>query len=172
VAPRLLVEARPGAGKTTALRRLAALLGERGVPHAGFITEEIREQGRRVGFAVESFDGRRATLAHVDFAGPPRVGRYGVDVEAFERIALPSLRAPREGVLLIDELGKMELASEPFRRAVEGLLEEPVPFAATVHVARHPFTDDLKRRPGVELIRLSAANRDELPLLLAERLTR
>jgi nucleoside-triphosphatase len=172
VAPRLLVEARPGAGKTTALRRLAALLGERDVPLAGFTTEEMREQGRRVGFAVESFDGRRVTLAHVDLAGPPRVGRYGVDIEAFERIALPILRPPRKGVLLIDELGKMELASERFRRAIEALIEEPVPLAATVHVARHAFTDDLKRRMDVELIRLSAANRDELPLLLAERLTR
>ena len=94
MAPRLLVEARPGAGKTTAFRRLAALLGERDVPLAGFTTEEIREHGRRVGFAVESLDGRRATLAHVELPGPPRVGRYGVDVEAFERIALPSLRPP------------------------------------------------------------------------------
>jgi nucleoside-triphosphatase len=172
VVPRLLVEARPGAGKTTALRRLAALLGERGVPLAGFTTEEMREQGRRLGFAVESLDGRRATLAHVEFPGPPRVGRYGVDVEAFERIALPALRAPPEGMLLIDELGKMELASERFARAVEALLEEPVALAATVHVARHPFTDRLRRRPDVELIRLTAANRDQLPAQLAERLAR
>ena len=72
--------------------------------------------------------------------------------------------------MLIDELGKMELASERFRLAVEGLLEEPVALAATVHVARHPFTDRLRRRPDVELIRLTTANRDELPARLAERL--
>jgi nucleoside-triphosphatase len=170
VAPRLFVEARPGAGKTTALRRLAALLGDRGVCVAGFTTVEIRERGRRVGFAVESLDGRRATLAHVDFPGPPRVGRYGVDLEAFERIALPSLERRQEDVLLIDELGKMELASDRFRSVVEGLLEEPVALAATLHVARDPFTDRLRRRPDVKVIRLTAANRDDLPVVLAERL--
>jgi nucleoside-triphosphatase len=170
--PRLLVEARPGAGKTTAFRRLADLLRDAGVPVAGFTTEELREGVGRVGFAVESLDGERATLAHRSLRGPPRVGRYGVDLGAFERVALPSLRLPPDGVALIDELGKMELASERFRAAVEELLEEPVALAATVHLARHPFTDGLKRRPDVELVRLTAANRDALPAELAQRLRR
>jgi nucleoside-triphosphatase len=168
--PRLLVEARPGAGKTTAFRRLASLLEESGTAASGFITEEIREKGRRVGFAVESLDGKRDTLAHVDLPGPPRVGRYGVDLEAFERVALPALREPKDGVVLIDELGKMELASDDFRAAVEELFDARVPLAATLQVARHPFTDELKRRPDVEVIRLTAANRHELPEQLAERL--
>jgi nucleoside-triphosphatase len=172
VPTRLLVQARPGAGKTTAFRRLVELLREARVPVAGFTTEELRERGRRVGFAVESLDGERATLAHRSLSGPPRVGRYGVDLEAFERVALPSLRAPTKGVVLIDELGKMELASERFRAAVERLFDEPVALAATVHLARHPFTDALKRRPDVELVRLGAANRDALPVELAGRLRR
>jgi nucleoside-triphosphatase len=170
--PRLLVEARPGAGKTTAFRRLAELLRESGTPVTGFTTEELRERGRRVGFSVESLDGERETLAHVDLPGPPRVGRYGVDLEAFERVALPALRVPRGGVALIDELGKMELASENFRVAVEELFDVSVPLAATLQVARHPFTDALRRRPGVEVIRLTAGNRDALPAELAERLRR
>jgi nucleoside-triphosphatase len=47
-----------------------------------------------------------------------------------------------------------------------------VPLAATLQVARHPFTDALRRRPGVEVIRLTAGNRDALPAELAERLRR
>jgi nucleoside-triphosphatase len=171
VPPRLLLEARPGAGKTTAFRRLADLLRASGDAVAGFTTEELREGGRRVGFAVESIDGERQTLAHVDLPGPPRVGRYGVDLEAFERVAMPSLEAPRGGVVLIDELGKMEFASERFRDAVAKLIGRPVALAATVQAARHPFTDALKRRPEVELIRLTASNRDALPAELAQRLT-
>jgi nucleoside-triphosphatase len=159
------VEARPGAGKTTAFRRLAGLLGDA----SGFTTEEIREGGRRVGFAVESLDGSRGVLAHVSFRGPPRVGRYGVDLEAFERVALPSLRLG--GVVLMDELGKMELFSERFREEVLRLFDSPVALAATVHTARHPFTNALKRRPDVEVVRLTAAERDALPRKLAERLT-
>jgi nucleoside-triphosphatase len=168
---RILVEARPGAGKTTALRRLADLALEAGVPLGGFLTEEIREHGRRLGFEVVTFLGERSTLAHVELPGPPRVGRYGVDLAAFERLALPALdQAPAEGILLIDELGKMELASERFPAAVDAALGRPLPIAATVHVARHPFTEALKRRPDVETLRLSAHNRDGLPDELARRL--
>jgi nucleoside-triphosphatase len=168
---RVLLEGRPAVGKTTVARRLAELLTEAGVPLAGFVTEELHEHGRRVGFAVETLDGARAVLAHVDFPGPPRVGKYGVDLAAFERVALPALVSPPErGVVLIDELGKMELASEAFCAAVSRLLDEPVALVATVHVARHSFTDALKQRSGVEVVRVTHGNRDELPAQLAARL--
>jgi nucleoside-triphosphatase len=163
---RLLVEARPGAGKTTAFRRLAELLP---ASPTGFITEEMRERRRRVGFAIEAFSGERGTLAHIDFSGPPRVGKYGVDLAEFERVALPALREHAD-VVLIDELGKMELASESFRAAVEELLDSGVALAATVQASKHPFTDRLKRR--LEVVRLTRANRDELPAQLAARLVR
>jgi nucleoside-triphosphatase len=164
-----LIEARPGAGKTTALRRLSELLRARGVPLAGFVTEEIRERRRRVGFSIETFGGERGTLAHVDHPGRPRVGRYGVDLAEFERLAIPALSIPA-GAILVDELGKMELASDAFMDAVGSLVEREVPVVATVHAAHHPFTDRLKRRPDADLIRLTRANRDELPAVLAERL--
>jgi nucleoside-triphosphatase len=167
---RVLVEARPGAGKTTAVVRLADRLRSAGLSIAGFLTEEIRERRLRVGFRIETFDGGRGVLAHVDLPGPPRVGKYGVDLEAFERLALPALEPPAGGVTVIDELGKMELASERFREAVTALLDADVPLVATVHVFRHPFTDELKRRTDVDLIRLSKANRDELPDALAARI--
>ena len=176
---RILITARPGAGKTTAIARLAELLREAGVPVAGFLTRELREGRRRVGFEIETFAGERGLLAHIDIKGPPKVSRYGVDIEAFERLALGALDPPGEeggeggaegGVVVIDELGKMELASERFREAVSELWERPVPVVATVHTARHPFTDELKRRSGVSTVRLTAANRDRLPEELADRL--
>ena len=162
MSPRLLIEARPGAGKTTALSRLAERLRDDGVALSGFLTREMREGGRRVGFEIETFGGERGVLAHVDIAGPPRVGRYGVDLEEFEKLALPSLQSPA-GVVLIDELGKMELASERFREAALALFEGDVPIVATVHTFRHPFTDALKARRDVSLVKLTRSNRDGLP---------
>jgi nucleoside-triphosphatase len=170
--PRLLLEGRPGIGKTTVARRLLRLLREAGVPVGGFITRELRAGGRREGFMVEAASGvEEEVLAHVGLPGPPRVGRYGVDLATFERVALPALRTPGTGgVVVVDELGKMELASAPFRDAVVELLERDVAVVATVHVTPHRFTDALKRRPDVEVIRVTEGTRDALPQQLVERL--
>jgi nucleoside-triphosphatase len=169
---KILLEGRPGSGKTTVVARLVDLLRERGVAVLGFVTHELREQGRRVGFEVETFDGRHATLAHTSFSGPPRVGKYGVDIEAFETVALPGLEQARSGgVVVIDELGKMELASERFRATVLEIFETDAEVVATVHVFAHPLTDALKQRADVERIRVTHASRDDLPLQLVQRLS-
>lgn len=128
------------------------------------MTREIRERGRRLGFGIETATGEKGMLAHVDLPGPPRVGKYGVDLSALERIALPALaQVPEGGVAVIDELGKMELASERFRQAVTGTFGRPVAVVATVHAHRDPFTDELKRRDDVEIERVTRASRDGLP---------
>ena len=78
----LLITGLPGTGKTTLLVRLARSLAE--FRPAGFYTEEIRERGERLGFRLMSLDGRKGILAHVEFRGKERVGRYCVDVKGFE----------------------------------------------------------------------------------------
>jgi nucleoside-triphosphatase len=168
---RVLLEGRPGIGKSTVIRRLVALLRDAGDPLGGFVTDEIRARGRRQGFAVETVQGDRGVLAHVDLPGPPRVGRYGVDLPTFERIALPALAAPQpDGVVVVDELGRMELASAAFRDAVLALLEQDVPVVATVQLHRHAFTDALKERRDVRVLRVNERSRDELPERLAAEL--
>lgn len=167
---RILLEGRPGSGKTTLARRIVAGLRERDIPVAGFTTEEIREAGERVGFAIETVDGERDTLAHVDLPGPPRVGQYGVDLEPLERLAIPALQPAPGTLVVIDELGKMELASRAFRDAVEELFASPADVVATVHVFRHPLTDALKARPDVERLQVTAANRDDLARILVRKL--
>ena len=169
--PRLLLEGRPGIGKTTVARRLLRLLQEVGVPVGGFTTAELRAGGRREGFLVEAVSGAREVLAHVDLPGPPRVGRYGVDLAAFDRVALPALRTPRTGgVVVVDELGKMELASAAFRDAVMQLLDRDVAVVVTVHQAHHQFTDAVRLRLGIRVVRVTEATRDALPEQLMDRL--
>jgi nucleoside-triphosphatase len=128
------------------------------------VTREIREGRRRTGFRIETAGGEEGLLAHVGHRGPPRVGKYGVDLEEFERIALPALEDIAEGgVVVIDELGKMELASKRFRHAVGALFAQDTPVVATVHAHRHRFTDDLKQRGDVDVERVTRGNRDALP---------
>jgi nucleoside-triphosphatase len=172
VSRKLLLEGRPGVGKTTVAERLVERLREADLPLAGFVTREIRERGRRLGFSIRALDGSEGTLAHVELPGPPRVGKYGVDIAVLERIGVPALRdSGGDRVVILDELGKMELASSVFRDAVLRVVEGPAAMVATVQLARHPFTDALKRRHGIELVKVTRGNRERLPERLADLLS-
>lgn len=154
----ILVTGRPGCGKSTLIERVVAALD---VPVAGFFTREIREGGNRVGFSVETFDGRRGVLAHVRSISRIRVGRYGVDIEAFEKIAIPSL-LPRsaETLTVIDEIGRMECFSSPFRDAVVKALDSPGPVLASIAEKGDAFIQGIKSREDVLLRRITIADRD------------
>lgn len=167
---RIVLEGRPGVGKTTVALRLVAELRPRGVEVGGFVTRELREGGRRVGFEAEDLAGGRAVLAHVGLPGPPRVGRYGLDLAAFEAVALPALERPAE-VLVVDEIGRMELASARFRAVLPRLFAPEGPtIVATARAGADPLIDELLRHPGVEVVHVTEANRGQLPERLVARL--
>lgn len=170
--PRILLTGVPRSGKTTLISRIACRLQAGSVAVGGFTTRELREQGERAGFQVEAIGDGSAVMAHVAFTDGPRVGRYRVDVPAFERIALPALeQAIRSGgVAVIDELGQMELYSSAFVQAVQHLFAQDVPLVATVHAKAHPVTDALKRHPGVELLTVTRAAHEELLARVTDRL--
>jgi nucleoside-triphosphatase len=114
-----LVTGSPGAGKTTVVGATVDRLRAAGLTVAGFVTREVREGGRRVGFEVVALDGPVARIAQVGWSSSVRVGRYHVDVAAFEEVALPAVRqALLAGrVVVLDELGSMELASAGLAKA-------------------------------------------------------
>jgi nucleoside-triphosphatase len=172
----LLVGA-PGSGKTTVVRRTIDALAQRGAAAFGFWTSEIRVAGRRVGFDIESLAGARRVMAHVDFTHGPAVSRYRVDVDAVDAVAVGEIaRALREGaagaVLVMDEIGKMEMLSPRFCDAVMRALDGPVRILATAMSKPHPFVNAVKHRPDVGLVDVTRATRDLLPAMLVEGLTR
>lgn len=168
----LLLTGRPGVGKTTIITTVAQALGARA---DGFYTQEIRQRGKRRGFELVGLRGGRATLAHVRLrgGGRPRVGRYGVDVAALDRVGVAALdRAMAQGrIVIVDEIGKMELFSPAFKRAVLAALDGPAPVIATVMARPQPWVDVLKARPGVALWQVTLKNRDEMPEQILEWLS-
>jgi nucleoside-triphosphatase len=110
-----------------------------------------------------SLDGRRGLLSHVDLRGPQRVGKYGVDIEDFDRFldTIPWLE-PDIGLIVIDEIGKMECFSGKFQALVRRLLDSDTPMLATI--ARHGsgLIAEVKRRQDVELTEVTRRNRDAL----------
>jgi nucleoside-triphosphatase len=165
----ILVTGRPGVGKTTMVERLVERL-QGSLRLAGFTTGELRDpRGQRIGFRIMTLAGRQGELARIGVRGSARVGRYGVDLETFERLALPELARRDVDLLVVDEIGRMECASGRFRRSLEDALDAPVNVLATLGVGRVPFFQALRERPDVTLLHLTERNRE---ILLGDLSTR
>ncbi len=171
-ARRVLLTGRPGCGKTTVIRRAVELLGPSGC--AGFYTEELRQRGRRVGFDVVTLDGERGALARLGSPGP-RVGRYGVDLASFERLGVSALEEgleDRAPVLVVDEIGKMELFSSRFVEVLGRVFDPAAAHAVlgTLMLGRNRHAEPLRRRPDIRVVVVTAENRDRLPRELSVEL--
>ncbi len=169
--PAILLSGRPGCGKTTLIRNIVRDLG---VPAGGFYTEEVQAHGRRQGFDLISLDGRRATLASASSHSRLRVSRYGVELEALDSLGAPAIYAAVAGarLIVVDEIGKMELFSEPFRQAVLAALDSGKPVLGAIMLGPHPFADAVKGRPDVQVLIVTQENRDRLAHVVRERLRR
>lgn len=163
----------PGTGKTTAILRVIDELRKRGVKVEGMYTGEIRERGRRIGFAVKRINGEEGILAHVRLHGGPRHGKYFVNLQDLERVGVAAIL---DGILdaevvVVDEVGPMELYSEKFREAVDRLLSSPKHAVLTVHYrSRDPLVLKAKRAAGKRLITLTLENREYIPRLIVGEL--
>jgi nucleoside-triphosphatase len=161
MSPRILLTGPPQCGKTTVSQKVIAGFPGRA---AGFYTREVRERGARVGFEIVTLTGERAWLSHVNFPGPLRVGKYGVNLENFHRVALPALEvAPGVELMVVDEVGKMECLSDEFVAAMEHLWTAPVPLIITVAEKGGGFIAALKAKPDKTLITVTHNNREALP---------
>jgi nucleoside-triphosphatase len=166
---KIFLTGRPGVGKTTVIMKVVD--GFRGRA-GGFYTQEIRKGNLREGFQIRTLDGRDGILAHVSHCGPFRVGRYGVDVDAFDGIALPSLEKAlkTDELLVIDEIGKMELFSRRFRTLIQKVLASDRGILGVIHQRIDPFTQRIRQWPTVEVWTVTEANRNSLPHLILEKL--
>jgi len=152
-----LLTGRPGTGKTSLIKQVVAELGGRA---GGFYTEEIRSQGTRLGFKLVTLDGQEAILAHIDFNKRYQVGKYGVDIESLDRIGAPALQqAARQcDLVVIDEIGKMELFSAHFRKAVSEIIGSGKRVLGTIMLNPNPWADAVKRQPRVKTVEVTRNN--------------
>ena len=94
------------------------------------ISRELREHGVRVGFEiVDVTTGQKGWLAHVNQPIGPSISKYRVNMNDLNRIgAAAILKAVEEAdVIVVDEIGPMELFSTPFKEAVRRGMESEKP---------------------------------------------
>jgi len=152
-----LLTGRPGTGKTSLIKQaVAEVSGTAG----GFYTEEMRSQGIRKGFRLITLDGHSTTLAHVKIQSRYRVGKYGVDIDALDRVGVSALQraAQQCELIVVDEIGKMELFSASFRETVLEIIDSGRWLLGTIMLSPNPWADAIKRRPQVDLVPVTGAN--------------
>jgi len=164
-----LLSGEPGSGKTTIIKKV---LNKANKSAGGFYTEEVRNQGVRQGFQIVTLDGKNAVLAHVSVRSQHRVSKYGVDTDSMDRVAVPALKQAIQSkdVVVIDEIGKMELFSPSFKDAVIEALDSKKKVLGTIMLASHPWADKIKERPEVEVIKVTRFNREEVIKQVLDRL--
>jgi nucleoside-triphosphatase len=158
---KILITGLPGVGKTTLVLKIAEKLKD--LQPVGFYTEERRERGVRKGFELQSLDGRKGLLSHVDLRIRHRVGKYGVDVSGFEQFieSIP-FNAPETKLIIIDEIGKMECLSSVFRELIDKILDSDKLLIATIALKGPGFIAGIKARPDVRLFEITEKNRNNL----------
>ena len=153
----ILITGFPRVGKTTLI---IELLKRTKKEYAGFYTEELRNsQKQRVGFKVIPLsDKEEGILAHVDVKSKMRVGKYGVNLEDFEKVAMKEMEKDSE-LMIIDEIGKMELFSKRFKEQLLVCLERGNVVATITKKGGGIFVENIKNRKDIELIELTIENR-------------
>jgi len=156
-----LLSGRPGTGKTSLIKQaVAGIKGRAG----GFYTEEIRSHGVREGFRLVTLDGQEVILAHTNIHSPYRVSKYGVDIDGLDRVGVSALHKAAEqcDLVVIDEIGKMELFSPNFREAISQIINSGKRVLGTIMLNPNPWADAIKRQPQVHLVMVTRANHQDV----------
>ena len=153
---------KPGVGKTSVIKKIIPMLG---TSAGGFFTEEIRVMDRRMGFRIVTLDGKEGIMAHVDCNSNYKVGKYRVDLDSFEKVAIPALENAMKdkSIIVIDEIGKMELFSAKFRELVRNILDGEKLLLCVIKENSDVFTEEIKSRGDVSVVTVNYENREGLP---------
>lgn len=147
----LFITGPPGCGKSTLMEKVAGKIRR---PVTGFFTREIRERGKRVGFSINRLDGKIGVLAHENVKGRFRVGKYGVNIDDIDKIAVPSMIPSKpDQLVVIDEVGKMECFSLLFRETLIQILGSAHPVLASIALKGNEFMQGIKKKNDILLIR-------------------
>ena len=147
----ILLTGRPGVGKTTVVNRVHEHYSENGFKIEGLTTREIREGGVRTGFMITDLaSGREGWLAKKDLTAGPRVGSYVVVSDDLEKIGVAALERSMSGaadLVIVDEIGPMEMTSISFRNSISRVLNGYRAVVATVKFgSRYPEVEEIRQK--------------------------
>jgi nucleoside-triphosphatase len=93
-----------------------------------------------------------------------KVSKYNIDLNAFDGLVLTAINSAIKNcdLIVIDEIGKMELLSERFQETVAKGLNSRTPVVGTMGMIDHPFVKLLKSRSDIHILTLNRENREHV----------
>ena len=169
----IFVTGPPGIGKTSVLLRSVNGLKDRGYEIGGMISRDVREGGVRVGFEIMDFStGQRGWLAHTNQPTGPKISKYRVNLTDLDAIGVSSIldTIRNADIIIVDEIGPMELFSPAFRDAVVQAVESNKPVLGTIHFRlKDSLVNSIKAREDAEIFEVTYENRETLHNLIIEK---
>lgn len=136
---RFFVTGLPGCGKTTFVSSLVSDLRKQGIRVGGMITQELREDNSRTGFCVKllssSGEDKEVVLAKIgQVQGWKPLSRYSVCMDNIDKVIVPALEKTIQEaqVIVLDEVGGMQLLSQSFRSVLSKVCAQTVPMVITL----------------------------------------
>jgi len=116
-----------------------------------------------VGFSINTVDGRKGILAHQNIRSQFRVGKYGVNIEDIDSIAVPAMvPTQKDKIIVIDEIGKMECFSDLFKKTLIQVLDSPNCVIGSIALKGGTFIQGIKNRDDVTVSSVTPETRDSL----------
>ncbi len=155
-------------GKTSVTLKVAKSIKIAGYGIGGMVSREVKVGGTRIGFELEDLHSlKKGWLAHKDRIYGPRLGKYVVNVDDLDNIGVEAIRNasnnPKINLIVIDEIGPMELYSKNFVKAVLEAINCNKPLLGTIHFKlKHFLIEDIKSMNQAIIIPITIENRDRI----------
>lgn len=157
----------PGSGRTELLLTLVDMLEAEGVKVGGVLTEAIEEEGKVTGFKmIDYMTKEEAVIASTRITSRARLDEFGIDLDS---LGIFSVNAIKRGVfnadlVIIDEIGRIQLKSEYFNKAVLNALKSSKPLIMTIYrKSRSSLLQDIRRRDDIRMLEVTPVNKGILP---------
>jgi nucleoside-triphosphatase len=159
MAPRIAVTGPPGIGKSTLVTEVVAGCRLRA---GGVLARERRYKDRRIGFELLDLSTGAVGILADEKGSGPQLGKYRVHPEDLDGIGAQSVEAALKcDMIVVDEVGPMELTSRRFVSAVEMAIASTKPMLVVLHEwSNHRLAK--KIRSTFQVITVTQENRNFL----------
>ena len=168
MALRIAVTGSPGVGKSTLVAKVTSGTKLR---VGGVLARDRRYKDRRTGFELLDLSTGMVGILADESGDGPQLGKYRVHLDDLDLIGAQAVEnALGCDLIVVDEVGPMELSSHRFVLAVEKAIASPKPMLVVLHQwSNHRLAK--KIRGSFRVLTVTRENRDSLADEIAKALT-